>query len=80
MCHLPVSTQIDLNGRKYWILSEPHGDGWKASVVELIDANGEFTEPIGIEATAVTRGAADEAAEKKLRRLLQIPVDREVDT
>ena len=59
-----VSTQIDLNGRKYWILSEPHGDGWKASVVELIDANGEFTEPIGIEATAVTRGAADEAAEK----------------
>ena len=59
--------------KAYWILSEPHGDGWKASVVELIDANGEFTSPIGIEATAVTRSAADEAAEKKLRRLLQAP-------
>jgi hypothetical protein len=68
-----VSTQIDLNGRKYWILSEPHGDGWKASVVELIDANGEFTEPVGIEATGPTRGTAEEAAEKKLRRFLQTP-------
>ena len=68
-----MSTQLDLNGRKYWVLSEPHGDGWKASVVELIDANGEFTEPIGIEATGPTRGAAEEAAEKKLRRLLQNP-------
>jgi hypothetical protein len=68
-----VSREIDLNGRKYWILSEPDGDGWKASVVELIDANGEFTEPIGIDATARTQGAADLAAEKKLRRFLQHP-------
>lgn len=68
-----MSRQIELNGRKYWILSEPHGDDWKSSVVELIDANGEFTEPVGIDATAPTQGAADEAAEKKLRRLLQIP-------
>jgi hypothetical protein len=68
-----VSREIDLNGRKYWILSEPDGEGWKASVVELIDTNGEFTEPIGIEATAVTRGAADLAAERKLRRFLQSP-------
>jgi hypothetical protein len=68
-----MSRQIELNGRKYWILSEPHGDAWKSSVVELIDANGEFTEPVGIDATAATQGAADEAAEKKLRRLLQTP-------
>ena len=73
MRHPAVSTQVDLNGRKYWILSEPHGHRWKASVVELIDANGEFTEPVGIDATGVTRSAADEAAEKKLRRLLQTP-------
>jgi hypothetical protein len=65
--------QIELNGRKYWILSEPLGSGWKASVVELIDRDGEFTEPIGIEATAETRGAADLAAERKLRRFLQSP-------
>jgi hypothetical protein len=68
-----MSRQLELNGRKYWVLSEPHGDGWKATVVELIDAHGEFTEPVGIEATAPTQGAADEAAEKKLRRMLQSP-------
>ena len=68
-----MSSQLDLNGRRYWILSEPHGAEWKASVVELIDADGQFQEPIGIEATAATRGAADQAAERKLRRLLTTP-------
>lgn len=63
--------QIELNGRRYWILSEPHGSGWKASVVELVDQDGEHTEPVGIEASAETRGAADEAAERKLRRLFK---------
>jgi hypothetical protein len=68
-----VSRQVDLNGRTYWILSEPHGSEWKASVVELVDPGGQLTEPIGLEATAETRGAADEAAERKLRRLLNTP-------
>ena len=68
-----MSRQLELNGRRYWILSEPHGAEWKASVVELIDADGQFQEPIGIEATAETRGAADQAAERKLRRLLNTP-------
>jgi hypothetical protein len=65
--------QVELLGRRYWILSEPQASGWKASVVELIDRYGEFTEPVGIDARAATRGAADEAAERKLRRLLQSP-------
>lgn len=43
-------------------------------MVELIDRDGEFTEPVGIDALAETRGAADEAAERKLRRLLRAPV------
>ena len=64
---------LDVNGRQYWILSEPFGSGWKASVVELIDAEGQHQEPVGIEATGETRGAADEAAERKLRRLLNAP-------
>jgi hypothetical protein len=68
-----VSRQLDLNGRKYWILSEPHGTEWKASVVELIDHGGHLIEPIGLEAIGDTRGAADEAAERKLRRLLNTP-------
>jgi hypothetical protein len=65
--------EIELKGRKYWILSEPLGEWWRSSVVELIDTDGEYTEPVGIEASAVTRSAADAAAERKLRRLLQLP-------
>jgi hypothetical protein len=68
-----VSRQLDLNGRRYWILSEPQGSSWKASVVELIDTEGLFTEPVGIEATAETWSKADQAAERKLRRLLRAP-------
>ena len=68
-----MSRQLDLNGRRYWILSEPLGTSWKAAVVELIDAEGQFQEPVGIEAVAETRGAADAAAERKLRRLLKTP-------
>ncbi|MBI3492537.1 MAG: hypothetical protein HY047_12270 [Acidobacteria bacterium] len=64
-----MAKHLELKGRRYWILSEPHGNGWKASVAEVKE-NGENA-PVGIEATAETRGAADDAAERKLRRLLQ---------
>ena len=68
-----MSRQVELNSRKYWILSEPHAGGWKASVVEFVDANGEVTEPVGLEASGPTQGAADQAAEKKRRRMLRTP-------
>jgi hypothetical protein len=64
-----MAKQLELKGRQYWILSEPHGEGWKASVVEVKDDGSQ--EAIGIDAKAETRGAADDAAERKLRRLLQ---------
>ena len=65
-----MSRQLELKGRRFWILSEPQeGTGWKASIQEA-QQDGS-TEAIGIEATAETRGAADDAAERKLRRLLQ---------
>ena len=63
-----MAKQLELHGRQFWILSEPHDAGWKASVVEM---KGEVQEAVGIEATGETRGAADDAAERKLRRLLQ---------
>lgn len=63
-----MARQLELHGRRFWILSEPHASGWKASVVEM---KGEEQESVGIEATAETRGAADDAAERKLRRLVQ---------
>lgn len=68
-----MSRQLELNGRIYWILSQPVDARWKAAVVELVDRERSQTEPIGIEAVAETRGAADEAAERKLRRLLRLP-------
>jgi hypothetical protein len=49
-------------------LSEPFDTGWKASVLEM---KCDDQEPMGIDATGETRSAADDAAERKLRRLLQ---------
>jgi hypothetical protein len=64
-----MAKQLVLNGTQYWIMSEPHGDGWKALVVQVKDDGTQ--EAIGVEATAETRSQADDAAERKLRRLLQ---------
>jgi hypothetical protein len=64
-----MARELMLQGRRYWILSEPVSDEWRSSVVEVNDQGG--TEEVGIDATGETRGAADAAAERKLRRLLQ---------
>jgi len=60
---------LDINGRRYWILSEPDAGGWKARVLEVHEDGS--SEHLGIESTGETRGAADDAAERKLRRLLK---------
>ncbi len=67
-----MARELELSGHRYWILSEPAGDGWKAWVVE-VRPDGSTGDPVGIEATAETRGGADIAAERKLRRLLMLP-------
>ena len=66
-----MAREVELGGRKYWIISDPEGNAWRAKVVEM-RADGESDE-IGIEATAETRTAADASAERKLRRLLGLP-------
>ena len=66
-----MARQLDINGRRYRILSEPHGSGWKAFVVAVQEDG--TSDQVGIEALADTRGGADEAAERKLRRLLVAP-------
>ena len=63
-----MAREFDLDGRRYWILSEPYGEGWRAWVVEVRTDGGR--EDVGIDATGETRGAADAGAERKLRRLL----------
>ena len=64
-----MAKELEIQGRRYWILSDPHGDGWRARVVEV--AQGGATEEVGLDATAQTRSAADDAVEKKLRRMLR---------
>jgi hypothetical protein len=64
-----MSRQVELNGRQFWILSEPGGEpNWKATVMEVTPAGTQRA--VGIDATAETRAAADDAAERELRRLL----------
>jgi hypothetical protein len=64
-----MAKEMELQGRRFWILSEPQGAGWKATVIET-KADG-VEESVGLEATGETRGAADDAVERKLRRMLQ---------
>jgi len=65
-----MARELEIKGHRYWILSEPEdAGGWKASVVETRDDGSR--EDVGIAAAGETRVAADDAAERKLRRLLQ---------
>ena len=64
-----MAKELEIQGRRYWILSDPHRDGWRARVLEVAESGA--TEEIGLDASADTRGAADEAAERKLRRMLR---------
>jgi len=68
-----VAKQLELSGRQFWILSEPHSDGWRAWVTEVRADGG--SDEVGIDATGETRSAADELAERKLRRMLKGKTD-----
>jgi len=56
-----MSRQVTIEGRRFYIVSEPENDGWRAQVLELLDAEGA-TKEMGIETTGETRGLADERA------------------
>ena len=55
-----MSREINLGERKFWIVSEPEAEGWRAQVLE-VDVMGD-TLALGIETTAETRTLADERA------------------
>ena len=64
-----MSRQVEVKGRQFVILSEPGGAVWRATVLEVKQGGGQ--EATGVEATADTRAAADDAAERELRRFLK---------
>ena len=60
-----MSREIYIGERKFWIVSEPEAEGWRALVLE-VDGEGE-TLALGIETTGETRTLADEKALGKLQ-------------
>ena len=66
-----MSRHLELKGRRFWIVSEPDSAGstWVATIGEAQPDGSNH--PLGIQASAETRNAADDAAERKLRRFLQ---------
>jgi len=64
-----MAKQMELKGRHFWILSEPHGTGWRATVMEVKEGGGQ--EDVGLEASAETRAPPTTPVERKLRRMLQ---------
>ena len=36
-----MAKHLELKGRRFWIMSEPQGAGWKAFVVEVTDQRQE---------------------------------------
>jgi hypothetical protein len=56
-----MSCEVTVEGRRFYIVSEPDDNGWRAQVLELVDDKGA-TKDMGIETTGETRGLADERA------------------
>lgn len=65
-----MAREINIGARKFWVVSEPAGRGWKAQVLEVIDARG-LTHQVGIESIGDTRSMADDRAVGKLQHRLR---------
>lgn len=67
-----MAREITIGSRKFYIVSEPDDQGWRAHVLEVVDTAGA-TKDMGIETTGETRGIADDRALGVLQhRLRQI--------
>ena len=65
-----MSREFRIGSRRFWIISEPQDNGWKAQVLEVMDESGN-TQNIGIETTGETRSMADDRAIGQLQHRLQ---------
>ena len=54
-----MAREVSIGSRKFWIVSEPLGKGWKAQVLEVMEVG---TQNLGIETTGDTRSMADDRA------------------
>jgi hypothetical protein len=67
-----MSCEVTVEGRRFYIVSEPEDNGWRAQVLELLDDHGS-TKDMGIATTGETRGLADERALGVLQHKLRPP-------
>jgi hypothetical protein len=65
-----MAREINIGSRKFWIVSEPDQNGWKAEVLEVVDAAGG-TRSLGIETAGDTRSMADDRAIGELQHRLK---------
>ena len=64
-----MSREVSIGSRKFWIVSEPDDNGWKAQVLEVVDQTGG-TQDVGIETSGETRSIADDRATGQLQHRL----------
>ena len=67
---LHMSREVTIGSRRFWVVSEPHGKGWKAQVLEVMDDLGG-THNVGIETIGETRSMADDRAIGQLQHRLR---------
>ena len=65
-----MSCEVTVDGRRFYIVSEPEDGGWRAQILERLDDQGS-TREMGIETTGETRGLADERALGVLQQRLK---------
>ena len=66
-----MAEEVQIDGRKFYIVSEPDGTkGWKAQVLEVLHTGGE-TQAMGIVTSGATRSEADERALGVLQHTLR---------
>jgi hypothetical protein len=65
-----MAREVNIGERKFWIVSEPADQGWRAHVLEVVDESGG-TQTVGIETTGETRSVADDRAAGQLQHRLR---------
>ena len=65
-----MAKEVKIANRRFWIVSEPADEGWKAQVLEVVDDEGG-TRDMGIETVGDTRSVADDRAVGQLQHRLR---------
>jgi hypothetical protein len=65
-----MAREVKIGSRRFWIVSEPVDEGWKAHVLE-VTGEGGTTSDMAIETTGETRSVADDRAIGQLQHRLR---------